>query len=255
MASSSSSSPSEGEIVESDSEKATTSLVTHEGTSVDRQFRKGASVSRSPSPIRSPKGPQARSRSRSPYREPRGAKRPVEDDHYDRSRNDSRRFKVQYEDEPTGSKGVQRSSRHDLDRIDGSDRRSRYEDRDVRGTSYEKRRDRRSHSPNHSRGHRGDERPYHGKPRGIQVDRRALQKQDDRGYSESRNKLSKAQSVSGRGQSPIAAAQGKRETEIKTNQTQHGGRPTGHSSQVSAKYVLGSHYRPSTDYVSSLQCY
>ena len=45
--------------------------------------------------------------------------------------------------------------------------------------------------------------------------------QDDRGRKESQSKLSREQSVSDRGHSPVAAAQLKREAETRTNQIQH----------------------------------
>ncbi|MCJ1468684.1 U4/U6 small nuclear ribonucleoprotein prp4 [Pseudocyphellaria aurata] len=99
------STPSEGEIVESDSEKATTSLCSLNDTNVDRKSRIRVSVSRSPSPYRSPRRRQSRTPSRSPYRESRGAKRLRENDHDgERVRGDSRRFKVKYEDRSSGRK-------------------------------------------------------------------------------------------------------------------------------------------------------
>lgn len=146
MASSSASSPSEGEIVESDTDKATTSLIQPQSTSVDRQSRKRSSASRSPALPRSPKRRFSRSPSRSPYREQRGSKRLFEDDHYSRSRNDPRRFKNQNDERRSGgSYGSSRRSYRDSDAVES--KASQYGHRDVNGRSYEDRRRRRSRSP------------------------------------------------------------------------------------------------------------
>src|SRR6266498_289477 len=92
------STPSEGEIVEdsiSDTEKATTSLPSVNGTSVNRSTRPRNSPAppsrpRSPAPAHSIRSPR-RERSRSPYRERRGEKRRRDDDYLsDRGRGDSR---------------------------------------------------------------------------------------------------------------------------------------------------------------------
>lgn len=66
MASPSPSTPSEGEIVESDLVKAKPSIVDVRGTSVDRQSRIRASVSRSPTPARSIRQYRSRTRSARP---------------------------------------------------------------------------------------------------------------------------------------------------------------------------------------------
>ena len=110
MSSRSASLSSDGEIVESDSDKATKSLVRPRNTNVDRPSRQRSPASRSPGRERSPRRGSYRSRSRSPYRESRGSKRRVDDDHYDRTKHDPRRFKVSYEGDPRGgSQNDQRS--------------------------------------------------------------------------------------------------------------------------------------------------
>lgn len=235
MASPSISSPSEGEIVESDSEKATTTLVSNKGTSVDGHFRKRVSVSRSPSPIRSPGCQRSRSESRSPYRESRGVKRLVEDDHYDRSRNDPRRFKVRYEDRPYGGKLGTRDSFRERSRTRGADRSRRHEDRGANGRARDKRQRTRSRSPPQFKSYKSDRAQYEGTIQGP----RSRRDQGDQGYDESWSKLSKEQSVSDRGQHPVAAAQPRREAEIKKNQKQDCDSFAKRSAQT-AKYVPSS---------------
>lgn len=216
MSSPSSSPPSEGEIIESDSEKATTAIVSKKGNSVDRSFRTRVSVSRSPSLIGSPRRQKSRTDSRSPYREARGTKRLVDDDHYDRSRNDLRRFKVRYEDPPQGSRPNAHRVYHDLNRSHGSDKGFRYEDQDANGRLRDKPPSMRSRSPRYGRSRReGARERYEGEPRD-----RYRREQGDRGYRESQSRLSREQSVSDRGHSPVAAAQLKREAETPTNQIQ-----------------------------------
>ena len=220
--SSSSSSPSEGEIIESDSDKATTATASNKGISVDRPFRNQVSVSRSPSPIRSPRHPKSRdsSRSRSPYREPRGAKRAPSDDHYDRTRNDPRRFRVRYEDRSTNDR-----SRYDRyrksDHITNADKVSRYEGRVQDERSREKQPRVRSRSPFHVKPQRSatDEHESRSRTGRGHGDRR--REQYDRMYHESRGRLSTKQSVSDRGYSPVAAARIKREAEHQNTQTQN----------------------------------
>ena len=218
-----SSTPSEGEIIESDSEKATKSLQPVHGTSVDPQSRKRISVSRSPSPIRSPipRKSRTRSRSRSPYRETRGAKRPREDDHYNpHDRNDPRRFKVHYEnrryDDSTKPRG---SSYNDRDRGGGPGPALRYDERGLNCRSREGRPRTLSRSPPRSSG-RKPERDQSGfgrgqnKPQGSKI----------RGggeYRESRGRHSREQSVSDRGHTPVASAFKMREAETSNNQKQH----------------------------------
>ena len=149
MTSRSPSSPSEGEIVESDSEKATTSLPSVNGISVDRHSReRRLSVSRSPSPVQSPRRLKSRSRSRSPYREPRGTKRTHFDSPTrDRSRSDPRRFKVHYEDHLRDGKRRAQISYTNTDRGGVFDSSLRYEDRRSSGRQFAKRPRTRSRSP------------------------------------------------------------------------------------------------------------
>ncbi|MCJ1282637.1 U4/U6 small nuclear ribonucleoprotein prp4 [Xylographa opegraphella] len=217
-----SSTPSEGEIVESDSEKATKSQLSLHGTSVDPQSRKRISISRSrsPSPVPSPRRRKStsRSRSRSPYRDPRGAKRLHEDDqHHQNDRNDPRRFKVHYEDRRL-DKSRARASYHDADRGGGPGPYLRYDDRSLNGRSREKRPRTISRSPPRF-SERRPERDRYGHGRGNSK----LEPGKGRsvaGHRESRERLLKEQSVSDRGQIPVATASIKREAETRSNQAQ-----------------------------------
>ncbi|MCJ1398490.1 U4/U6 small nuclear ribonucleoprotein prp4 [Xylographa trunciseda] len=218
-----SSTPSEGEIVESDSEKATKSQLSVHGTSVDPQSRKRISISRSrsPSPIHSPQRRKSltRSRSRSPYRNPRGGKRVREDDkHNQQDRNDPRRFKVHYEDRRYDDKLRARASYHDADRGGGPDPYLRYDERSLNGRSREKRPRTKSRSPPRF-SERRSERDRYGHSR--ENDRLEPSKgRNDAGYRESRERLSTEQSVSDRGHTPVATASFRREAEIRNNQAQ-----------------------------------
>ena len=227
MSSPSLSPPSEGEIVESDSEKATTAIVSKKGNSIDRSFRARSSVSRSPSPIGSPGYHKSRSDSRSPYREARGAKRLIDDDHYDHSRNDPRRFKVRYEDHPHGARPIAHRSYHD------SDRGYRYEEQAASERLRDKRPSMRTRSPIHSRFRPEGAHEHHV---GGKRDRHQREK-GDRRYKESQSRLSREQSVSDRGHSPVAAAQLKREAEIRPNQIQRIDTSVGERRDSLAEYV------------------
>lgn len=212
------STPSEGEIVESDSEKATTSLFSLNGTNVDRKSRIRVSVSRSPSPYRSPRRHQSRTPSRSPYREPRGAKRLREDDHYsDRVRSDFRRFKVKHEDRSTGRK-ASRNPHDDLDR--SREPSIRHEGRGTHGRMREMTLRTWNRSPVRSR----PGGPEQGRPRNSDRDSQAGSYGRDtragKGYDESTSRLSREHSVSDRGQTPIATAPAGRDAENRSNQTQ-----------------------------------
>ena len=252
MSSPSLSPPSEGEIVESDLEKATTAIVSKKGNSVDRSFRKRVSVSRSPSPIRSPRRHQSRTDSRSPYRETRGAKRLVDDDHYDRSRNDPRRFKVRYEDRSQGSRSNAYGYYQDSNRFDGQDRGYCYEEQDATGRLRHKRPSIRSRSPVHGRSRReGVREHYAGESRD-----RHRHEQGDRGYRESQSRLSREQSVSDRGHSPVAAAQLEREAETRTNQMQRIDSSAGERSDSPAEYVpspLGLYFADNRTHYSTAE--
>ena len=224
--------PSEGEIVESDSEKATTAIVSKKGNSIDRSFRTRVSVSRSPSPIRTPRHQKSRTNSRSPYREDRGQKRLADDDHYDRSRNDPRRFKVRYEGHPQGSRSNAHESYHDSNRFNRPDRSFCYEG-EGNGRLRDKRPSMRSRSPMHANSRRQLAREHYG----IENRDRHRGAQGDRGYRESQSRLSREQSVSDRGHSPVAAAQLKREAETRTNQIQHIDISAGERNLSPAEYV------------------
>ena len=99
--SSRSTSPSDGEILESGSEKANTITITSNDTIVDPLSRVHNSVSPLVPPRRSigvdqPRD-RSRDRSRSPFRESQGLKRQHVYDHYRHSETDTRSFKARYE--------------------------------------------------------------------------------------------------------------------------------------------------------------
>lgn len=228
--------PSEGEIVESDLEKAFTATVSKKGNSVDRSFRTRSSVSRSPSPIRSPERHKPRTDSRSPYREAWGAKRLVDDDHYDRSRNDPRRFKVRYEDHPQRSRSKVNKPYDNSDRSHGLDRGFRYEESDASGRLPDKPPTIRSWSPVQDRSRREGVHGHHG---GEKRERR-WREQGDKGDRESKSRLSREQSVSDRGHSPVAAAQLKRDAETRINQIQLIDISAGELGNLPTEYVPSS---------------
>ncbi|KAL8993655.1 MAG: hypothetical protein Q9169_006180 [Polycauliona sp. 2 TL-2023] len=227
-----SSTPSEGEIVETDSDKATTSLHIVKDNHVNPPSRLRVSVSPSPSPFRSPKSYRSRTRSRSPYREPRGSKRPREGDHYnDRPREDTRRFKVRYEDRPYGDKRLHGSS--DLDRSRGPDPKLSYDDRYVRNS--DKRHRVRSRSP-YSRSSKPSHARYGGTARDFRQNGHGrLDNNRRRHENEGRSRLSREQSVSDRGHSPVAAASSRQKAEIKPEQKHYSERPDSTGERPSAK--------------------
>lgn len=215
MAFRSSSTPSEGEIVESDTEKATTRSINLPSTNVDRPSRKPASVSRSPSPIQSPRFHRSRTHSRSPYREPRGAKRSHEHSEYpDRRRDDPRQFKVRYEDRHFEDRHRQRNAYEDLDRLDRPGPKLRYDDHGASGRPRDKKRRTRSRSPRAFASVPDQSRHSKTERRGRPENR----SWDGREYQEGRSRLSHKQSVSDRGLSPVAAANHKQEAEISMTQ-------------------------------------
>lgn len=234
-----SSTPSEGEIIESDSEKATKSLQSVHGTSVDPQSRKRISVSRSPSPIRSPipRKSHTRSRSRSPYRESRGAKRLREDDHYTpHDRNDPRRFKVHYEERRYGDRMKLRGGPYnDPDRGGGPGPTLRYDERGLTARPRESRQRTLSRSPPRFNDRKSDrDRSGYGKGKNK------LQGSKSRGgseYRESRGQLSREQSVSDRGLTPVATASKTREAETSNIQKQHSDGVKGNTGRIADKYV------------------
>ncbi len=231
-----SSSPSEGEIVESDSDKATTAPASNKGTNVDRPSRNTASVSRSPSRSRSPRRHKSRTESRSPYRESRGAKRSLDDDHYDRTRNDPRRFKVRYEDYPAGERFRARDYHSEVGR--SADRSHRHVDQDPIERMRDTRHRTRSRSPPHMKGIRQERERLTGQNRDGREDKDNRSRRGDRGYKESRSKLSIEQSVRDRGCSSVAAAQMMQDAESQNHQTQNVDDSSGRSNRDLAKYVL-----------------
>ncbi|MCJ1432387.1 U4/U6 small nuclear ribonucleoprotein prp4 [Xylographa pallens] len=241
-----SSTPSEGEIIESDSEKATKSQLSVHGTSVDPQSRKRISISpsRSPSPVPSPRRRKSvsRTRSRSPYRDPRGAKRLHEDDQHNRNdRNDPRRFKVHYEDRRHDDNSRARASYHDADRGSGPDPYLRYDDRSLNGRSREKRPRTISRSPPRFSERRA-ERDRYGHSRGNSR-LEPGKGRSEAGYRESRERLSKEQSVSDRGHIPVATASIRREAETRNNQA----KDSSHSKQSTSHLPDKKVVKASTD--------
>lgn len=211
-----STSPSEGEIIESGSEKATKSQPTFKGISVDRHSRKRISLSRSPSPVRSPRRDGRNSRSRSPFRERRGSKRPFEDDHYSRDdRYNSKSVKDSFEASRHyhgNSNG--RGTYRDPDR--GSIKASslRYDDRTSSRHSREKRQRTLSRSPPRFSDRRSDDARTK-QPRG------GFRLHAGGNHEDSRGGSSREQSViSDRGSTPVAAAHSKADAEQKKLQTQ-----------------------------------
>ena len=235
MASRSSSTPSEGEIVESDSDKATTSPLEN-GTSVDRQSRKRISVSRSPSPIRTPGRFLTRSRSRSPYREPRGVKRLHEANHYvDRDRDDPRRFRVHYEERRVATA---RERRKPLDEKHRSDQLLRFSQGGTTRNDTIKQARPRTRSPPRSlaKGRDADEHFRRGQG-GRSYDQRPNPFRSDVDSRGSNSKTSE-QSVSDRGRSSVAAAYRMHKAETITNQARDSDRPMLQSNSVT--YTYGS---------------
>lgn len=139
----------EGEIRDTGLEKANTSLLELDGTSVDRQdrIRSRSSTSNSP-PFENGFALRDRrdhDRSHSSYDHgSKGSKRPRDDDHYDRRHVDPRRFRVHYEDRPFDNGRRTRISYEDLDTGSMSSPDLRYDDRDR---YPEKRHRTRSRSP------------------------------------------------------------------------------------------------------------
>jgi serine/threonine-protein kinase PRP4 len=110
-------SASEGEIVEFETDKASTARPTEKDMHVDRHSRHSVSTATSPGSSIHFDGARyrSRSRSRSPYRPSatHGKKRRWEDDNSGRDRQETRRFKVHYEDSRR-----HRVSYADIDRYD-----------------------------------------------------------------------------------------------------------------------------------------
>ena len=215
------STPSEGEILESEEEKATKSMPSRNGISVDRQSRKRVSLSPSPSFDSSPRH-RSRSISRSPVRESRGTKRPREDDyHHGSDRRDSRRFKVHYEDShypdrrhDSFAKGKSRN-RHSTPNSRNTNRRDRAR------RSYDAGARARSRSPERS-GEKSSRYGGYGKNRGNNEAKGHpghSRKGDE--YTDRKDARSREQSVSDRGVSSFATAPSRYKAEIGITQTQH----------------------------------
>ena len=157
----------EGEIVESEPEKATKSLPSVIGTNVDRPPRHRAPASRSPEEAGSARSRQDRASSRR-RASPRGEKRYHGDEHGDpRRRSDSRRYEPQrpesrFDDDRRRS----RVSYADLDYGGSPDPTLRYDDRASDDRYHSKRPRTRSRSPayygraEHRRPRRTPERTY-----------------------------------------------------------------------------------------------
>lgn len=230
------STPSEGEIVESDTEKATTSLRSLNSTNVDRKSRNRVSVSRSPSPYRSPRRYHSRTPSRSPYREVVGGKRSREDDHYgDRVRNATRRSKPRYGDRAHGASRHLRYYHDELDRSRMLSASARYEDRGaqarIRDKSFRT-------SPVRSQPSAPDQSRFKEGGTNGQLNQFGRELPGGKGHEEGTSRLSTEQSVSDRSHTPVAAAPRKRDTEHLSNQTQPHFSTTQNLHQNAAEYVL-----------------
>ena len=235
MSSSRSTSPSEGEIVESGSEKATKSLPSVNGTSVDRTSRKRLSISRSPSPYRSPPPRRRydRSRSRSPYRENRGSKRIRNDDHYGdrRKRDDPRSFGGHYDERRHQGANYPRKSYRNLDDRPSSSFNMRYDDRDYPSRLREKRPRTISRSPPPPRFR--DRKWVNEESERDRREARAIfaRNRDEVGYQSRAGNRSKQQSVSETNPSSKATAASRKDAEPK---------PTQAKSDVSSKLGNGN---------------
>ncbi|KAI9821361.1 MAG: U4/U6 small nuclear ribonucleoprotein prp4 [Thelocarpon impressellum] len=132
----------EGEIIESDSEKATTSLPSVNGTSVDRHSRNPAPAAR---PAREYDSSRPHPAPASVEEAERGGKRPRDDDFYDDyAKSDTRRFRVHYEGSAHDEPRKPRVSYADLDCDEAPDVHPRYDDRDGRDRLYKRHRTRKS---------------------------------------------------------------------------------------------------------------
>ncbi|TGO59081.1 hypothetical protein BCON_0048g00070 [Botryotinia convoluta] len=212
----------EGEIRDGVVEKkATTSLRTLGSTSVDRQDR-----TRSSTTSLSPRSPEQSyrsrdQRSRSPYsdRHSRGSKRPRDDDYPDRSRNDSRRFKVHYEDYSQDHRRRPRVLYEDIDKGPTNSSELRYDDHDHRDRHPEKRPRTRSRSPYRAnregdRSGRNGQSVNNGNRYGDYADRNKPY-----GYGGS-YRSSRDQSVSNRGKGPLPTDNSRHEAKTTQGQLQ-----------------------------------
>lgn len=203
----SSASSDEGEIRDGSMEKATTTLPRSDRAPVDRQDRNrpSTSPSMSPDPRRRSKDMDSAERTRSMYpdRQPRGSKRARGDDYPDRSRGDPRRFKVHYEDDQQNYNRRSQVSYDDIDRGAAANSELPYDDRDR----YSQKRPRtRSRSP-YRAGRGGDRSGYEAQSRRSSNRGHADTGRPNSpyGHGDMRSREIKDQSVSKRGQSPLAA--------------------------------------------------
>lgn len=210
------STPSEGEIVEdtiSDIEKATTSLPSVNGTSVNRNTRPRASPvpptnARSPAVAPSIRSPRP-DRSRSPYREYRGEKRRRDDDYSsDRDMSGSRRYNSRYDDRYHDDRRQQKSYA-DLDRGGPAASQLRYDDDNRR--YHDKRARTKSRSPVR-RGWRG------GYDRTKDRSRSPYRHDRDRGHGGRNAGPATEQSVSDRGRPSAVAQKSRHDAESRGNQ-------------------------------------
>ena len=204
-----SSSVSEGEVIESDSEKATTAQTIISGTFVDRHSRSPGAASQRASYERS----YERSRSRSPFRHnqrrrsPRGEKRRrVDDDYDDFDRSDRRRFRAQYERRrPVGEINRDRYTYLDIGRSHPSYPSLSYGDRDEDNRHWSPRAKSRSRSPDRS-SRRND---YRGRSNG-----RRWRDQDGQHCDDGRKRDMKSNVGSSRDEYPPTARTGRNTAEI-----------------------------------------
>ena len=212
-----SSSVSEGEVIESDSEKATTAQTIINGTLVDRHSRSPGAAPQRASYERS----YERSRSRSPFRHnqrrrsPRGEKRRrIDDDYDDFDRSDRRRFRVQ--NERRGSVedvGRDRYSYVDFDKSHPSYPSLSYGDRDDDRRHWSPRAKSRSRSPDRSsrrNDHRGG---GDGRDRVSRSDGRRWKDRDGRPWGDDRKWDMKSNKGSSRNEYPLTTRTSKNITE------------------------------------------
>jgi serine/threonine-protein kinase PRP4 len=201
----------EGEIIESSSEKATTTKPSFHDLSVDRPSRLRDSSSRSPASTgASHDKARTRDRSLSLDRPDKRRKRDTEDDRFE-SRKETRRFKVYYED---GDRERSRVSYADLDRTDRSTPRSSHGDYDSRRQYGSKRPRTRSRSPGTSRHGRYNSTNGNG-GRGNIRDRESQKNQNHHGNRSYENRASDDYSVSSRTKVFVAGGPSKHMAEFK----------------------------------------
>ena len=230
------STPSEGEIVESDSEKATKSPRLIYGNHVDRQSRICVSVSRSPSPYLPTRRHRSRTPSRSPYRESKGGKRCHEDDHYcNRMRTDHRRFEIRYEDSVSTRERISRNLYDDLDRTREVDANLRYDDRAHPRQGRDRRPPTRSRSPFRRMPNELDRDPYRRMGKESSGGPRGGHERNNKWHAKLDGKLPKTQSVSDRAERHVASLPVYHRTENGLDQT----RKISTTAQTAVKSVEG----------------